>query len=103
MYRLHGFCQSGNTFKVAFCLRALHQPYETVFVDFMHGRTRDPAWRAETNEMGEAPVLDDGSKRLTQSGAILTHLAHDIDFGTPAVPLPAGVELGYDGLVFDIS
>jgi len=23
MYRLHGFCQSGNTFKVAFLLRAL--------------------------------------------------------------------------------
>jgi glutathione S-transferase len=75
MYRLHGFCQSGNTFKVAFCLRALHQPYETVFVDFMHGRTRDALWRAETNEMGEAPVLDDAEKRLTQSGAILTYLA----------------------------
>lgn len=75
MYRLHGFCQSGNTFKVAFCLRALHQPYETVFVDFMHGRTRDSDWRAETNEMGEAPVLDDGPRRLTQSGAILTYLA----------------------------
>lgn len=75
MYRLHGFCQSGNTFKVAFCLRALHQPYETVFVDFMHGRTRDAAWRAETNDMGEAPVLDDGPRRLTQSGVILTYLA----------------------------
>jgi glutathione S-transferase len=75
MYRLHGFCQSGNTFKVAFCLRALHQPYETVFVDFMQGRTRDAGWRAETNDMGEAPVLDDGPKRLTQSGVILTYLA----------------------------
>jgi glutathione S-transferase len=76
MYRLHGFCQSGNTFKVAFMLRALRQPWEAVFVDYMKGgATRDPAWRGETNEMGEAPVLDDGSKRLTQSGAILTYLA----------------------------
>jgi glutathione S-transferase len=76
MYRLHGFCQSGNTFKVAFMLRALHQPWEAVFVDYMKGgATRDPAWRGETNEMGEAPVLDDGPKRLTQSGAILTYLA----------------------------
>jgi glutathione S-transferase len=75
MLRLHGFCQSGNTFKVAFALRAMELPYETVFVDFMHGRTRDPAWRAEINEMGEAPVLDDGPLRLTQSGVILTHLA----------------------------
>jgi glutathione S-transferase len=57
-------------------LRALHQPWEAVFVDYMKGgATRDPAWRGETNEMGEAPVLDDGPKRLTQSGAILTYLA----------------------------
>ncbi len=50
-------------------------PYESVPVDFMHGQTRDPAWRAEINEMGEAPVLDDGALRLTQSGVILMHLA----------------------------
>jgi glutathione S-transferase len=75
MRRLHCFCQSGNSFKVAFALRAMELPYESVHVDFMNGRTRDPAWRAETNVMGEAPVLDDGALRLTQSGVILTHLA----------------------------
>jgi glutathione S-transferase len=75
MYRLHGFCQSGNTFKVAFLLRALRQPFEPVFVDFMNGLTRDASWREQTNEMGEAPVLDDGPRRLTQSGAILSYLA----------------------------
>ena len=75
MYRLHGFCQSGNTFKVAFLLRALHQPWEPVFVDFMSGVTRTTPWREQTNEMGEAPVLDDGARRLTQSGMILTYLA----------------------------
>ncbi|KNZ33371.1 MAG: glutathione S-transferase [Methylibium sp. NZG] len=75
MYRLHGFCQSGNTFKVAFLLRALQQPFEPVFVDFMRGATRDAGWRETANEMGEVPVLDDGPRRLTQSGVILTHLA----------------------------
>lgn len=75
MYRLHCFSQSGNSFKVAFMLGALHQPWEAVFVDFMNGRTRDAAWREQTNEMGEAPVLEDGPRRLTQSGAILTYLA----------------------------
>ena len=75
MYRLHCFSQSGNSFKVAFMLGALRQPWEPVFVDFMNGRTRDPAWREQTNEMGEAPVLEDGLRRLTQSGAILTYLA----------------------------
>lgn len=76
MYRLHGFCQSGNTFKAAFLLRALEQSVEMVHVDFLHGMTRDAAWREETNEMGEAPVLEDGKRRLTQSGVILTYLAN---------------------------
>lgn len=75
MYRLHGFCQSGNTFKVAFLLRALRQPWEPVFVDFMNGVTRTEAWREQSNEMGEVPVLDDGARRLTQSGVILSYLA----------------------------
>lgn len=75
MYRLHCFSQSGNCFKVAFLLRALGQPFETVHVDFLNGATRDPAWRDGTNEMGEAPVLEDGERSLTQSGAILTYLA----------------------------
>ena len=75
MYRLHCFCQSGNSYKVAFFLRALGQAYESVFVDFMHGMTRDAGWRESTNEMGEAPVLEDGARRLTQTGVILTHLA----------------------------
>lgn len=76
MYRLHSFCQSGNSFKVAFMLRALRQPWEAVFVDYMHGgQTRKPEWREGVNEMGEAPVLEDGDKRLSQSGAILSYLA----------------------------
>lgn len=75
MYRLHGFCQSGPTFKVAFLLRALGQPWEPVFVDFMQGVTRTESWREQTNAMGEAPVLEDGARRLTQSGVILGYLA----------------------------
>ena len=75
MYRLHCLGQSGNSFKVAFMLRALDQPFETVHVDFLNGATREAKWRASTNEMGEAPVLEDGARRLTQSGAILTYLA----------------------------
>ena len=75
MLRLHGFAQSGNTFKVAFALRAMVLPHEVVFVDFMHGITRDPAWRAASNAMGEVPILEDGARRLTQSGVILSYLA----------------------------
>ena len=75
MYQLHGFCQSGNTFKVAFLLRALQQPWAPLLVDFMAGVTRTPDWRLAANAMGEVPVLEDGPLRLTQSGVILTYLA----------------------------
>jgi len=76
MYRLHCFAQSGNSFKVAFMLRALRQPWEAVFVDYMKGGvTRQQDWREHHNVMGEAPVLEDGALRLSQSGAILNYLA----------------------------
>ena len=75
MYRLHCFAQSGNCFKVAFTLRALGEKYESHYVDYMNGTTREPGWRESTNEMGEVPVLEDGERTLTQSGAILTYLA----------------------------
>jgi phosphoribosyl 1,2-cyclic phosphate phosphodiesterase len=41
--------------------------------------------------------------RIGAGRTILTHLAHDIDHGAPALPLPVGVELGHDGLAFDLS
>lgn len=75
MYRLHCFCQSGNSYKVALALRCLTQPWTAVFVDFMNGATKTNEWRREFNEMGEVPILEDGNLRLTQSGMILTYLA----------------------------
>jgi glutathione S-transferase len=73
--RLHCFAQSGNAFKVANYLNCAGLAWEPVFVDFLSGKTRDPAWRAETNIMGEAPVLEVDGRKMTQSGAILTWLA----------------------------
>lgn len=75
MLTLHGFSQSGNTYKVALMLNALGVPWQARQVDFFGGTTRTPEWRAEVNPMGEVPVLEDGARRLTQSGAILTWLA----------------------------
>ncbi|MES3003817.1 MAG: glutathione S-transferase family protein [Pseudomonadota bacterium] len=74
-YKLHGFAQSGNCFKVAFLLRTLNQAWEPVFVDYLQGVTKGEGWRGSMNEMGEIPVLEDGSRRLTQSGLMLTYLA----------------------------
>ena len=79
MLKLHGFAQSGNTFKVAFLLRALGVPWQPVamsFAEFAGGATRDPARREGINEMGEVPVLElDDATKITQSGVILTMLA----------------------------
>jgi glutathione S-transferase len=44
-------------------------------VDFAAGETRGAQWRAETNTMGEVPVLEAAGQRMSQSGAILLWLA----------------------------
>jgi glutathione S-transferase len=78
VYRLHGFAQSGNTYKVALLLQALRQPWAAVHVPleaFADGLTRTDAWRGDHNAMGEVPILEDGARRLTQSGAIMMRLA----------------------------
>lgn len=74
-YRLHCFCQSGNAYKAANMLNLLGEPWEPIFVDFLNGATRDPAWRASVNETGEVPVLEDGAMKLSQSGVILDYLS----------------------------
>ena len=75
-YKLHCFCQSGNSYKVALYLNCAGLDWEPVFVDFFKGATRDAKWRESVNEMGEAPVLEtEGTASSRQSGVILTYLA----------------------------
>jgi glutathione S-transferase len=83
-YRLHCFAQSGNSYKVALYLQCAGLDWEPVPVDFFKGQTRDPKWRAEVNDMGEAPVLEDGDFKLAQSGAILTYLSDQTGKFRPA-------------------
>ena len=78
MYKLHGFAQSGNAYKVALLLQALRQPWEAVhmpFARFVEGIQRSDAWRQDVNVMGELPVLEADGKKLTQSAAIMLFLA----------------------------
>lgn len=85
-YRLHGLGRSGNTFKVAMFLAAAGLDWEPVFVNVGAGETRDPAWRARVNPMGEVPVLEIGDRKLTQSGAILAELAETTGQLTASTP-----------------
>jgi phosphoribosyl 1,2-cyclic phosphate phosphodiesterase len=40
--------------------------------------------------------------RIGAARTIFTHLSHDVDHAAPAVPLAPGMELGYDGLAFEV-
>jgi glutathione S-transferase len=74
-YKLHCFSQSGNSYKAALMLALTGAEWEPVWVDFFSGVGRKPEWREEVNPMGEAPVLEHGARRLSQSGVILTYLS----------------------------
>ncbi|HEX2493267.1 MAG TPA: glutathione S-transferase [Steroidobacter sp.] len=74
-YRLYCFAESGNCYKAALMLTLSGCAWEPAFVDYVAGETRGEDYRASINELGEAPVLEYEGARLTQSGAILTHLA----------------------------
>lgn len=75
-YKLYCFAQSGNSYRAALMLNLIGADWKPVYVDFFKGgETRTPKYREEVNEMGEAPVLEHGKKKLSQSGVILTYLA----------------------------
>ncbi len=78
MYKLHGFSQSGNAYKVALLLQALNQPWTPIhltFADFASGLPRSDGWRDQVNAMGEVPILETDGRKLTQSAAIMLFLS----------------------------
>lgn len=75
-YQLYCFAQSGNAYRVALMLNLIGADWAPTFVDFfIKGEPRSPEYRANVNEMGEVPVLVHGTRKLSQSGVILTYLA----------------------------
>ena len=75
-YKLHCFAQSGNAYRAALMLNLIGADWEPIFVDFFKaGVQRTPEFRDAVNEMGEAPVLGHGARKLSQSGVILLYLA----------------------------
>jgi len=73
-YRLYCFAQSGNAYKAALMLALCGADWAPRFVDFFNGETRTPEYRA-INVMGEVPILEHGTKRIVQSGVILSYLS----------------------------
>ncbi|MCT4609377.1 MAG: glutathione binding-like protein [Pelagimonas sp.] len=73
--KLYCFGESGNAYKAALPLSLSGLDWEPVKVDFFGGETRAPAYRETINEMGEVPVLVDGDKTISQSGAIQMYIS----------------------------
>jgi len=68
---------------------------ETLILDALRYRPHSTHFSVEEAVEAAARI---GARRT-----ILTHLAHEVDHDNPLVPLPAGVEFGYDGLIFDVD
>ena len=71
--KLHCFGESGNSYKAALPLELSGLDWEPVKVDFFGGASRTPKFRA-LNVMGEAPLLEDGDTRISQSGVIQQYI-----------------------------
>jgi glutathione S-transferase len=74
-YTLYCFGESGNAYKAALMLQCAELDWAPRFVDFFNGETRTAEFRKTVNEMGEAPVLLHGQRKISQSGVILDYLA----------------------------
>ncbi|WP_299046017.1 glutathione S-transferase family protein [uncultured Tateyamaria sp.] len=72
--KLHCFGESGNSYKAALALQFSGLDWEPVFVDFFGGAARTDAYRA-LNPMGEAPLLIDGDRKISQSGVIQQYIS----------------------------
>ena len=83
--RLHDYAASGNCYKVRLLLAQLGLEYERVPVDIFGGDTLTDEY-AKLNPQRQTPVLErDGAEPLTESGAILIHLAEGTEY-LPADP-----------------
>ena len=68
---------------------------ETLILDALRYRPHSTHF-----SIGEAV---EAAARIGASRTLLTHLAHEVDHSALEVDLPAGVEIGYDGLVLEVG
>ena len=74
-FQLHCFAESGNAYKAALMLELCGLDWTPILIDFFNGQAKTPEFRENVNQFGEAPVLEHGDKRYSQSGVILNYLS----------------------------
>lgn len=72
---LFGHPDSGHACKVALALKLAGIDHETRFIDIWAARETRPEDFLAASPLGEVPLLMVGDQAMTQSGAILLHLA----------------------------
>jgi glutathione S-transferase len=77
---LHEYAASGNCYKIRLLLAHLGLPYERREYDILKGESRTPDFLTYINSNGRIPVLQDGSKFLPESNAIIWYLAEGTRF-----------------------
>jgi glutathione S-transferase len=78
--RLYDYAASGNCFKVRLLLAQLGLEYERVPIDIFGGDTLTEEY-ARVNPARQTPVLErDGAEPLSESNAILIHLAEGTEY-----------------------
>ena len=82
MLKIYGMSSSGNCYKVRLLLTQLERPFEWLEVDTLRKETHTPEFLAK-NPNAKVPLLEfDDGRLLSESNAILFHLAE----GTPYLP-----------------
>ena len=85
---LYSAPESGNCYKVRLLASLLSIPLELRNLDFFNKEQKSP-WFLAINPKGELPALVDGNRILTDSSAILVHLAGTYADGTGIIRPPS--------------
>jgi glutathione S-transferase len=93
MYRLYGYHDSANSYKVVLLFHQLDIGLETIELDIEAGVTHTPTFR-EKNPFELTPVVEEtqSGRTFVESNAILWHFGSGTDFG------PADALLEYETL-----
>lgn len=94
-YRIGSFAYITDTNRIPEDSFRLLAGVETLILDALRYRPHPTHFSFEEALAAAARV---GARRT-----IFTHLTHEVDHDSLAMPLPPGVELGYDGLAFDVE
>lgn len=94
MLELYDYELSGNCYKVRLMMSILGLSYESKLVEFHPGKEHKSTEFLRINPLGQLPVLQDGTKVVRDSQAILVYLASVYDTRQQWYPLKVPEMLG---------